>query len=562
MENFKSKKCKPGKVGKLYSGKMVLFASVMLFVLALMFFIGNPSGTFAVATVGLIAFAKKEEDLTDEEKQTLGTIEKQVNNTVTSLLEKSNQEIDVKFKSWEDKLEKLNQTGKMDEFLNELKSFKDDLKSLNKELADVKSKGINIYDSENPLMKQIDEIFESEKFKDFSNGKTKESGKFELKLKDAVTSITGNYTGDRLITRQDPRVFPLVQERPNIRDFMIVDRGEDAFPNMSFAQIYELDRNAAAVSENGRLPQSSFKIKEEFTSVRRIGTFLDISKRLLKSRVYVRSFIVNRLPLWVRMAEDFQIMFGDGQGDNLKGITKYDNVKCVSQYITEDIVTGAAGSVKSLQSYDGGAQTLIEFTDPQNRIETGQKITLADAGTLDGTYTVKKMNDNKIVIKAPYAAETAGDITFSVKNDYFRNVEAANIRDAILAIFGVLTYAQYNPNIIVLNPSTVFQAETSKDTTGRDLNLVMVSNGIKYIAGRPVVETTAIKPGWYFSGDMTQAASLIDYTTLTLEFAEDRESKLKNFITVIAQEEVMLPVYNPFSFAYGKIQDVIDAISI
>jgi hypothetical protein len=73
---------------------------------------------------------------------------------------------------------------------------------------------------------------------------------------------------------------------------------------------------------------------------------------------------------------------------------------------------------------------------------------------------------------------------------------------------------------------------------------------------------SAIMPGWYFAGDMLQGASLVDYTTLTFEFVEDRESKLQNFITLIAQEEVMLPVYNPFAFAYGRIQDVIDAISI
>ncbi|MCL1942620.1 MAG: phage major capsid protein [Candidatus Azobacteroides sp.] len=517
----------------------------------------------AEKTISFVGFAKKESELTTEEKQTLGNIEKQVNGAVTSLLEKSNQEVDSRFKEFETKLDKMNQSGSMDEFLKELKSFKDDLKSLNKEVADVKAGGINIYDNENPLFKQIDEIYESEKFKSFMEGKTKSSGKIELKLKDAVTSITNNYTGDRLITQQSPRVVPLVNERSlNIRDLMIVDRGEDAFPAMSFTQIYDLDRNAANVSENGRLPKSSFKIREEHTDARRIGTYLDISRRLLKSRIYVRSFIVNRLPLWVRMAEDFQIMFGDGQGDtNLKGITRYEGVKCVSKYITENIVTGGAGSVKSVSGYADGNETMVEFSSPQNKIETGQKITFANAGTgLDGTFTVKKMNDNNIVVEAPYSDAVAEDITFEVRNDFFNNTEAPNISDAVAAIFALMTYAEYTPNFIALNPSTVFQAETAKDTTGRNLDLVTVVNGIKYIAGRPIIETSSVIPGKYFTGDMINGAALVDYTTLTLEFAEDRESMLQNFITLIAQEEVMLPVYNPFSFAYGNIQDVLNAI--
>ena len=563
--NLKSKKCKPG-IKKAYPRWMVSAAYVLLFALAVMFYIAKPAevSCVAMATVGLIAFAKKEEDLTSEEKQMLGTIEKQVNDSVKALLEKSSQEIDAKFKLWEDKLEKSNDSGKLDGFLNELKTFKDDLKSLNKELADVKAKGINIYDNENPLFKEIDAIYESEKFKSFLEGKTKSSGKIELKLKDAVTSMTNDYSGDRLITQQSPRVVPLVNERRlNIRDLMMVDRGEDAYPAMSFTQIYELDRNAANVSENGRLPKSSFKIKEEHTDVRRIGTYLDISKRLLKSRIYVRSFVVNRLPLWVRMAEDFQIMFGDGQGDNLKGITKHTGVQCVSKYITEDIVTGAAGSIKSVESYDGGNETLIEFSAPQNKIETGQKITFSNASTaLDDTFEVKKMNDNKIVVEVPYAATTESLIEFTVKNGYFDQVEAPNIGDAVMAIFAIMTYAEYTPNLIVLNPSTVFEALTAKDTMGRYLGLVATINGIRYIAGIPIVETSSIAPGKYFVGDTVNGAALVDYTTLTLEFAEDRESKLQNFVSLIAQEEVMLPVYNPFSFAYGNIKDVIDAIKI
>ena len=50
------------------------------------------------------------------------------------------------------------------------------------------------------------------------------------------------------------------------------------------------------------------------------------------------------------MAEDFQIMFGDGTGDNLKGITKYDGVKCVSDIITDAVVSGEAGSSREREA--------------------------------------------------------------------------------------------------------------------------------------------------------------------------------------------------------------------
>ena len=78
------------------------------------------------------------------------------------------------------------------------------------------------------------------------------------------------------------------------------------------------------VAENGMLAESSLKFKEEFTNVKRIGTHMNLSKRLLKAKQYVVSFILNRLPLWVKFSENYQIMFGDGTGDNLKGITRYE----------------------------------------------------------------------------------------------------------------------------------------------------------------------------------------------------------------------------------------------
>ena len=302
-------------------------------------------------------------------------------------------------------------------------------------------------------------------------------------------------------------------------------------------------------------------MKEVHTDVKRLGTYIEISRRLLRSRVYIRSFILNRIPLWVRMMEDFQIMFGDGQGDNLKGITRYDGVQCVSKYITDIIVSGVAGSIASIESYALGNETMITFSKPQDKIEFGQRITFNNAGTdLDGTFTVKKMNDNKIVVDVPFASATAGDITFEVRNNLFNTVDVPNMGDFADAVLAVMTYAEYNPNLFALNPSDVFRAKTSKDTTGRSLGLVQGTRGNRTISDTPTLEFKNIPPGYYFAGDMRNGVSIIDYTALNIEFSEDTESKLKNFVTLIAQEEIMMPVYNPYAFAYGKIQDVLDAI--
>ena len=64
---------------------------------------------------------------------------------------------------------------------------------------------------------------------------------------------------------------------------------------------------------------------------------------MLKSRVYIRSYILNMLPEAVWMAEDWNILFGDGNGENLLGIINNNGVTSVEKIISTAIVTGAAG---------------------------------------------------------------------------------------------------------------------------------------------------------------------------------------------------------------------------
>lgn len=519
--------------------------------------------------MNFIEFAKKESELTLEEKQTLGTIQKKVNDTVEELLKGliSESSFNEKMKDVDNQLKALNEDGKVGIAIKELEDFKNEIKELSKQLEVLKSKGFNVTNGSNNLGKKIDEFLDSEKFKDFLDGKTKSSGRFDIDLKDVTdpVNMTNDYSGDKLITRQSGVVVTKINEGAHIRDIMTVDQGDPAYPTITFTQIYDLDRNAAAVSENGRLPESSFKIKEKTVGVCRIGTYVPLSKRLLRSRIYVRSWLLNRLASWVRMAEDFQIMFGDGQGDNLKGIANYDDILPAENIISGDVVTGIAGAVKSVSTYNGGKQSIVEFANAQPEIIDGQKITFADSPVkeFNKTFVVRKMNDRKIVIDYQYATVTdAASITFKVKNNLFNSVNAPNIGDAVNAIFAIMTYAEYTPSFIALNPSTVFEAETAKDTSGRSLRLVTNVNGVKYISGRPIIETTKINPGKYFAGDMANGASLVDWSNLSVEFAEDVETKLRNSVVLIAQEEVQMPVYNPAAFTYGNISDVITAIAI
>ncbi len=57
--------------------------------------------------------------------------------------------------------------------------------------------------------------------------------------------------------------------------------------------------------------------------------------------MYIRSYILNMLPEAVWMAEDWNILFGDGNGENLLGIINNTGVTSVEKIISTAIVTGA-----------------------------------------------------------------------------------------------------------------------------------------------------------------------------------------------------------------------------
>ena len=410
---------------------------------------------------------------------------------------------------------------KFQQLVKDNEQLVEQVKTLGESIEKMKQKGLSM-DTINKFDEKLNEMLDSEKFRDFAEGKTRKSGEFDgFSLKDVV-SMTDNYTGDLLITQQQKRVVTQVANKKlHMRDVLTTLTADPAYPQLAYAQVYAFNRNARFVTENGRLPESSIKVKEIQTGTKRLGTHIRISKRMLKSRVYIRSYILNMLPEAVWMAEDWNILFGDGNGENLLGIINNTGVTSVEKIISTAIVTGATGALV-------------------------------------------KMEDGRILIPgvAFSGAETATDkMTFSVHEAGFKNIEEPNSEDVVKTAFAAMTYAQYFPNAIILNPMTVNGMESEKDTTGRNLGIVKMVDGVKYIAGRPIIEYGGILPGKYLLGDFNQAANLVDYTTLTLEWAEDVETKLCNEVVLMAQEEVIFPIYMPWAFAYGDLAALKTAIT-
>lgn len=442
------------------------------------------------------------------------------------------------------------------------------VKTLGEVVEKMKQKGIRF--NHEAFQKKFDEMFSSDRFEAFVSGRKDTTGKFDgFSLKElAIVSMTDNYEGETLISRQDNR--PVVQDltKPlHLRDIIPSVPGDPNFLSVTWPIIYDLDRNARFLTENGTLPKSSFKIKEVTTSVTRLGTQIDLSKRMLKSRAYVMAFVMQLLPEAIYNAEDWNILFGDGTGNNLPGIISYQGISAIEDLIADAVVKGEAGAIESIEPYNGNKDAVVTFKKPYDLVKDGMTITFAGCtnASLNASHSVIKMNDRQILVRgvnitaADTEAPTAG--TFTVNMAGFKNIVTPNSEDVIRTGAAVMTIGQYRPRAIVLNPATVNMIESEKDTIGRPLGLVKVVNGVKTIAGLPIVEYSGIDAGKYFMGDFTTGCLLVDYTALSLELADDVNYKAQNLVAALAQEELILQVRMPFAFAYGDLEKLRESIT-
>lgn len=462
----------------------------------------------------------------------------------------------------------------LEELRKENEQLLKQVKSMGENMEKLQQKGITM-ETINKFDEKLNEMFDSEKFQEFASGRKNKSGQFEgFSLKEAEAapvSMTNNYSGDILISQQQSRVVsPIAQKPLHMRDILSVINGDPEHTTLTYTQCDSMDRNARYVTENGRLSKSNLSFKEVTTGTTRLGTYIPVSKRMLKSRVYLRSWLLAVLPGAVRMAEDWNILFGDGKGENLLGIANHEGVKSVESIVSGAIVSGDAGSVVSITPYNKKQDTLIEFKDPQPMILDGMQITIENASTASGlnkTHSVVKVTDRQILLvgaalSAAEATATVAAVTWKVNNGAFKSIEAPNSEDVVNTAFAVMTYGQYFPNAIVLNPITVNAMSSEKDALGRKLDIIKVVNGIKYVGSRPIIEYTGIQPGKYLLGDFSpNGASIVDYTAMTLEWATDVDYILSNEVALIAQEEVIFPVYMPWAFAYGDLAALKAAIT-
>jgi HK97 family phage major capsid protein len=147
----------------------------------------------------------------------------------------------------------------------------------------------------------------------------KELNNINLAIKADTMTLTTNYTGQVGLSELEQGVTRIVRRRPFLRALINVSSVVSKF--VVYVEQKNPDPNSAGMVAEGALkPQSDFDLEETSKEVRKIATFIKVSREMLSDLSFMAGEINSELIELIQLKLDEQILLGDGIGQNLEGI--------------------------------------------------------------------------------------------------------------------------------------------------------------------------------------------------------------------------------------------------
>jgi HK97 family phage major capsid protein len=144
----------------------------------------------------------------------------------------------------------------------------------------------------------------------------------DIEVKTTLTEGTAGTPGGGYSTIQQPTLLPGMVDI-KFRPLTISDLfpgGTTSTPLIRYLVESAVTNAAAAVAEGGLKPESALAFSKVDEVLHKIATFLPISDEMLEDWAQAQSYIDARLILFVKLAEEAQLLNGDGTGANLVGL--------------------------------------------------------------------------------------------------------------------------------------------------------------------------------------------------------------------------------------------------
>ena len=164
------------------------------------------------------------------------------------------------------------------------------------------------------------QMFESEQFKSFAEN-PRANSRATLHVKDITSATTAAPGSAGALTT--PQVVPGIVAPPNqilhIRD--LIASGTTNSNSIEYIRETGFTNSAGAQTAEGALKaKSDLQFDDETVAVRTLAHWVKASRQILDDAAQLESYIGGRLMYGLKLAEDRQLLNGDGLTGNLKGI--------------------------------------------------------------------------------------------------------------------------------------------------------------------------------------------------------------------------------------------------
>lgn len=213
-----------------------------------------------------------------------------------------------------------------------------------------------------------DLITSDEKYKRFTEGHigSHEAQDFQFRGNDAnlirtliTTSTSDTPAAGVWLPVAQPTPPVIQQRRLFVRDLMnVIPTTFNTMPYIREVNAVALEGGASAVAEGTPKPEVELRWTEDEAPTRKIAAWVPVTNEIIEDAPMLRGYIDQRLAYLVLLREEVQLLRGDGNSPNIKGVLSFSDVQSQTA-ITGDLPATVGAMIGKVGNVDGYADAAV-----------------------------------------------------------------------------------------------------------------------------------------------------------------------------------------------------------